>query len=346
MKKIFTLIAAALLGGVSVNAQTVENLTFGGNSWNMGAPETDYVLAANSQWGEFKLVTGSVDLSLYKGYKLEFTEYNRGTDEAGFQLKIEGAVNSYVDLPTDAEVLSGEFGASEGEVSTFNLQAKSADASVKIKAFYLIKNDDTEELQAPGGVSWGCGIKNTVPGALVFAGQYGSQEVLLEADNSSCTFDVSDTESAYVYTFEFDSDVTGADLMFELDNTDYPNGYFYVHTAGADVENNNGNAIVEANKVEFTVSAETSFSVDDVTGDKLPQSAEKMYFKAAGATGWPFTVKIKSATRTKTVANAIKGVTNTAVNNANAPMYNLAGQLVSKSYKGIVIQNGKKFINK
>lgn len=32
--------------------------------------------------------------------------------------------------------------------------------------------------------------------------------------------------------------------------------------------------------------------------------------------------------------------------NDHAPMYNLAGQRVSKSYKGVVIQNGKKFINK
>ena len=32
--------------------------------------------------------------------------------------------------------------------------------------------------------------------------------------------------------------------------------------------------------------------------------------------------------------------------NENAPMYNLAGQQVDKSYKGAVIQNGKKFINK
>lgn len=31
--------------------------------------------------------------------------------------------------------------------------------------------------------------------------------------------------------------------------------------------------------------------------------------------------------------------------NDNAPMYNLAGQRVGKEYKGVVIQNGKKFIN-
>lgn len=31
---------------------------------------------------------------------------------------------------------------------------------------------------------------------------------------------------------------------------------------------------------------------------------------------------------------------------ANAPVYNLAGQRVSKNTKGILIQNGKKFVNK
>lgn len=31
---------------------------------------------------------------------------------------------------------------------------------------------------------------------------------------------------------------------------------------------------------------------------------------------------------------------------ADAPLYNLAGQKVGKDYKGVVIQNGKKFILK
>lgn len=44
--------------------------------------------------------------------------------------------------------------------------------------------------------------------------------------------------------------------------------------------------------------------------------------------------------------SGISNVNVKANTNANAPMYNLAGQRVSKSYKGIVIQNGKKFINK
>jgi len=45
------------------------------------------------------------------------------------------------------------------------------------------------------------------------------------------------------------------------------------------------------------------------------------------------------------VVDAIENVV-TEGENANAPMYNLAGQRVNESYKGIVIQNGKKKINK
>lgn len=44
--------------------------------------------------------------------------------------------------------------------------------------------------------------------------------------------------------------------------------------------------------------------------------------------------------------DAIKSVTAKADTDANAPAYNLAGQRVSASYKGVVIQNGHKFVRK
>lgn len=46
-----------------------------------------------------------------------------------------------------------------------------------------------------------------------------------------------------------------------------------------------------------------------------------------------------------TVENGIESINTTTVS-ANAPMYNVAGQRVSKNYKGVVLQNGKKFLNK
>lgn len=67
-------------------------------------------------------------------------------------------------------------------------------------------------------------------------------------------------------------------------------------------------------------------------------------------------VSIKAAikqVRVKTITVTLKdsettGIENVATEsvNENAPMYNLAGQRVAKNYKGVVIQNGKKFINK
>jgi hypothetical protein len=50
-------------------------------------------------------------------------------------------------------------------------------------------------------------------------------------------------------------------------------------------------------------------------------------------------IEIKEATSTN--ISTIKANTD-----VNAPVYNLAGQQVEKSYKGLVIKNGKKVINK
>ena len=56
-----------------------------------------------------------------------------------------------------------------------------------------------------------------------------------------------------------------------------------------------------------------------------------------------------------TAVNLIQTVKDpsTGINNAlvapvakNAPVYNLAGQQVNASYKGVVIQNGKKYVQK
>lgn len=47
-----------------------------------------------------------------------------------------------------------------------------------------------------------------------------------------------------------------------------------------------------------------------------------------------------------TGTTGISEVSTTATVAANAPIYNLAGQKVTKSYKGVVIQNGRKFVQK
>jgi len=55
--------------------------------------------------------------------------------------------------------------------------------------------------------------------------------------------------------------------------------------------------------------------------------------------------EVKPITITEETPTGINTIT-TNEDNANSPIFNLAGQRVSKSYKGIIIQNGKKLLNK
>lgn len=49
---------------------------------------------------------------------------------------------------------------------------------------------------------------------------------------------------------------------------------------------------------------------------------------------------------TPNISDGINNIKAAEQNNADAPIYNLAGQKVEKNQKGILIQNGKKFVNK
>ena len=55
--------------------------------------------------------------------------------------------------------------------------------------------------------------------------------------------------------------------------------------------------------------------------------------------------KLNDATAVVTGINTLDNLTNSPLDN-DAPAYNLAGQRVGKNYKGVVIKNGKKVINK
>ena len=76
---------------------------------------------------------------------------------------------------------------------------------------------------------------------------------------------------------------------------------------------------------------------------KIDKSANyTVYFKPAGGVeGWYygfFNVVEDSST-------GINGIDADAADD-NTPIYNLSGQKVTKSYKGVVIKNGKKYMQK
>ena len=76
----------------------------------------------------------------------------------------------------------------------------------------------------------------------------------------------------------------------------------------------------------------------DQEGGVFTNQAHKAYLVvpkslAKGAKAFPFNGELTT----------IKGISADQLD-ADAPLYNLAGQRVGKDYKGIVIQNGKKFV--
>lgn len=74
----------------------------------------------------------------------------------------------------------------------------------------------------------------------------------------------------------------------------------------------------------------------------LEADADELKLGRDGNTGTNITVL-------KVVRGTSSGITNITTEDKadpNAPVYNLAGQRVSKNTKGVLIQNGKKFINK
>ena len=101
---------------------------------------------------------------------------------------------------------------------------------------------------------------------------------------------------------------------------------FYVVDGDKKVQIYNGFHLAAYNDMAFD--AETEYNVVGIVGS-VYKEVPSIYI-----------IKVE-----KNTADGINTVATETIN-ANAPMYNLAGQRVGKNYKGVVIQNGKKFINK
>lgn len=101
----------------------------------------------------------------------------------------------------------------------------------------------------------------------------------------------------------------------------------------------------EGNVWTVDANADGTFKITNVAKNKYIQYSQQ--FKSYGSydseKGLMPYLYVK-----KDTSDAIKDIHANANNelNANAPVYNLAGQRVSMNTKGILIQNGKKFVNK
>ena len=117
------------------------------------------------------------------------------------------------------------------------------------------------------------------------------------------------------------------------------------------VESANDNIV----KVVYAVSFNNWDESNNVNEQKLKMTSEKDGKNVYKFYNWTGVSKkvvlnvkkafLRSVTITTVSAAGIKNVQTIEVNE-NAPIYNLAGQRVDKDYKGVVVQNGKKFIKK
>ncbi|MBR0489291.1 MAG: hypothetical protein IJJ68_03695 [Prevotella sp.] len=143
------------------------------------------------------------------------------------------------------------------------------------------------------------------------------EAVVLEADN--------DTDTPYTFTVATTSTTVDADNLLKGTDTEVTvnaTGYKYYKLS----LNNAGNAV--------------GFFFDNADGSVINNGAHKAYLRlATGGNARDFYL----------FNNETTGISNVNANDnfdANAPMFNLAGQKVNNSYKGVVIVNGKKMLNK
>ena len=286
MKKLFTLIAAALMA-VGASAQTYL-IAVDSYPWNYEVVEypADTQLSFG-QWGQFILATG-VDLSQYKGVKVEYTgDASTATAEGWVKVKYgdgTDANSTSYGLDASKTETTVEFEEARKTITSGQLAIQGAVANAKIllKSVKLIAADGTETAIAsyPGS---GQNLWNVSPfiagGKINFKGQYGGLRIVdAEGKDITYTNDGTDTDKREI-VFTFGSALEAEGLIFELN--DAAGGFNWL------------NIDKGIESYTLTLSPETVGSKDDA-GNFTAKNLVKLYMKAGAASGYPMAVDIKS----------------------------------------------------
>jgi hypothetical protein len=171
--------------------------------------------------------------------------------------------------------------------------------------------------------------------------QVDGQEAYIKMNNTRITFLVAAGDVVNVkVTTSKNSCKTLNPENDESVNTDRKN---YVNVSGTTYGNDDVTA-ENGNIIEFTVKGGKDVTTTDEEGNSSTtlEPADTYYtFQKYSGTG---NILIASIEFTPADSEGIKTVNTTA--NANAALYNVAGQKVSEGFKGLVIKNGKKMIQK
>lgn len=352
MKKLFTLIAAAMMA-VGANAQTAQNLFFGGAGTNATIKTHDgsslpELFTCTQKYGAINLLGGKKSISgdEYKGLKVVFSDFQAvgkegvniivGVKAADYSTSYKCDPIQYAGLSGDGEMEVTFDAAFKGKnIDLLDLQGLAPGVEVSLKKVYLIKNDDSQE-EVPFSISFGWN-KSVVGKAayadpiIVFPGQYSLITVSTDENGTLATFDVnSDSKQKYIVEFE-EPTTAGLNLGCNTDVKDETVTWDAKIALYFPVEPGSSVASFEISKEKVLAATNKATKVVSVFLQNTDSNAQ--------------TVKIKSIKRVTTTATGISKVENLKVAQ-DGKCFNLAGQQVGKNYKGIVIKNGKKMVIK
>ena len=340
MKKLFTLVVAAF-AALSVSAK--EDI-------DISSIATDNVVTFTGQWqwkginyGSTDEATGETTYADKSAFDYIVFEYSAGTC---------AEVNLIAQYEKDGT--TGQYGANYyTSTETCTVFPTGGILAVKLDAAHS-KTMNAVALQnrnTAGAIT----IK-----AAYFASEAEYEEAKAAADKIEKTFDIDATGGTHELKAKdwgwdskwLDKDVSAFNtLVFEVASVEGHGQIAVQGTLAAD------GAKVEFNQ-DLPASTEAkTYMVDISKWGKLSQYAYQNLNKPDGEQYGKDDIEVTKIVVTKVyLTNKTVEELNTGTNissavvapkvNANAPIYNLSGQKVNKSYKGVVIQNGKKFVQK
>lgn len=184
-----------------------------------------------------------------------------------------------------------------------------------------------------------------------------SDNFLLVAQRDDKTYYAYPLDETKTYGYLYTGSVTGTVDEIEVDKTYNDEFTFTAVDGGYTIQDSYGRYLYQSKKYNsFNLSDNNEGYVWTVVPqtDGTFKISMNGYFMQYGE-GTHTTFGVYDSTQDKAVlpmlyakvSDAIKNVTTVVErNDANAPIFNLAGQRVGKDYKGVVIQNGKKYLNK
>jgi hypothetical protein len=330
MKRTLTLFMASLFAAGAM-AQTEEAMCFssGNPDWGQAYVEKsskaeDVTIYFRAKWSAYTVVgkSNSILPADYKGIKIAY-EYAEGSDVA-VQFDINGKL--YSQIPMDATEVTLEFNDDVKALETIDAlnlqQSGDGKADFTVKSATLIKADDTEEKMTAFD-----GTHNTalMAGNLIFSKKWDGS-IIKDAAGVDARFDITAGET-HTYVVEF-AEALPLDLTLLVDKKDDTAQYGYTTLSYSLV------APAGSNKMEITLKP-----------DMFTENIDRIQLWVGVESTYPATVQIVSVKR------IIAPYDNSPISNIkideveDGQLYNLMGQPVDKSYKGIKIsKSGKKFL--